>query len=84
MRNPYYPIPYSVDDTWLLIHAWAGLIIVYGGREKNVGTLEDVYPLAYQGKVAWLDGELDVLEGDPTAMPLNAILTIFERMVGLR
>jgi hypothetical protein len=75
----YYPIPYSVDDTWLLIHAWAGLIVVYGGRVKNVGRLLDVYPLAYQGKVAWLDGEIEVLEGDETAMPLDEIRHIFER-----
>jgi hypothetical protein len=84
MRKPYYPIPYTVDDTWLLIHAWACLILVFGGREKNVGNLTDVYPLAYQGKVAWLDGELDILEGDPTSMPLDAIQTIFERAEGLR
>jgi hypothetical protein len=75
----YYPIPYSVDDTWLLIHAWAGLIVVYGGREKNVGRLLDVYPLKQVGKVCWNRGEIKVLEGDATVMPLDEIRHIFER-----
>lgn len=77
--TPYYPIPYSVDDTWLLIHTWACLITVYGGREKNVGRLLDVFPLKCVGKVAWLTGEIEVLEGDETTMPLDEIRAIFER-----
>jgi hypothetical protein len=75
--KPYYPIPYSVDDTWVLLHTWACLIVVYSGREKNVGLFADVHPLKYQGRVAWLDGELEVLEGDATAMPLSEIRNIF-------
>ena len=77
--KPYYPIPYSINETWLAIHVWHHLIVIYSGREGNIGKLTDVFPLVYQGRVAWENGEIKVLEGDETAMPLDAIRTIFEK-----
>lgn len=73
--KPYYPIPYSIDDTWVAIHVWYHLVVVYE-IECDSGW---VVPFAYQGKVGWNNGEIEVLEGDETAMPLDAIRTIFER-----
>lgn len=70
--TPYYPIPYSVDDTWILIHTWACLIMVYK-REGNAG----VAPLTCVGMVGWYNGEIEVLEG--VDLPLDEIRAIFER-----